>query len=85
MAIKKESAEVTPQSGKLKDKKNKGLIRGMRDPKEKQPEKNYEGGIDPQDEQLNTMPEDSGENQGDIKPGGGNRLHKDRSQGKKKS
>jgi len=45
--------------------------------KEKKPQKNYEGGIDPQDEQLNAVPEGNGDQQGHSKPGGGNRLHTD--------
>lgn len=77
MAIKKESAEVTAGADKLKDKTDAHVLPARKEPKEKKQDKNYEGGIDPQDEQLNTMPEDSGENKGDSKPADGNRIHDD--------
>jgi len=76
MAIKKESEALSADGKKLRDKEDKDLIRARRDLKDK-PEKNYEAGIDPQDEQLNTIPEGSGPERGDSKPGGGNRLHRD--------
>ncbi len=77
MAIKKESAQVSADSDKLKDKKTKDLIRARKDLKSKIPQKDYEAGIDPQDDQLNTIPEGKGRMRGDTKPGGGNRLHTD--------
>jgi len=75
MAIKKESAQVSVDSKKLRDKKAEDLIRARHDLKEKKNQKDYEAGIDPQDEQLNTVPEGTGAHRGDTKPGGGNRLH----------
>ncbi|GGH02287.1 hypothetical protein GCM10007415_43090 [Parapedobacter pyrenivorans] len=77
MAIKKDDAELSADRGKLKDKKGEDLIRPPRELKERKEQKNYEAGIDPQDEQLNAIPEGSGTQRGDSKPGGGNRLHKD--------
>lgn len=77
MAIMKESAQVSVNSEKLKDKKADGLIRARKDLKNKEKEKNYEAGIDPQDDQLNIIPEGDGGLRGDSKPGGGNRLHTD--------
>ncbi|MFC7522468.1 hypothetical protein ACFQRK_00820 [Parapedobacter sp. GCM10030251] len=77
MAIKKESAQVSANSDQLSDKKGDGLIHPRRDLKNKKQQKNYEAGVDPQDEQLNTVPEGTGSEQGDSKPGGGNRLLKD--------
>lgn len=78
MAIKKENAPLTATGGKLRDKKSDGLIRVRRDLKEKGPQKNYEAGINPQDEQFNTQPESQGESLGTTKPGGGNRIHSDK-------
>ncbi|MBK1441594.1 hypothetical protein JHJ32_16465 [Parapedobacter sp. ISTM3] len=78
MAIKKESAQVSADSSRLRDKKGDDLIRARKDLKDKKQEKNYEAGIDPQVEQINTVPEGEGASQGDVKPGGGNRLHKDK-------
>lgn len=77
MAVKKESAQVSVDSEKLEDKKVAGLIRVRKDLKNKWQQKDYEAGIDPQDDQLNTVPEGDGKMQGDSKPGGGNRLHSD--------
>lgn len=77
MAIKKESAQVSADSGKLRKKKGEDLIRARHDLKDKKSQKNYEAGIDPQDEQLNPVPEGQGEHRGDSKPGGGNRLRSD--------
>lgn len=77
MAIKKENEALSADGKKLRDKKDKDLIRARRDLKEKTPQKNYEAGIDPQDEQLNTVPEGTGPERGDSKPGGGNRLYRD--------
>ena len=77
MAIKKDDAKLAADSEKLVDKKGEDLIRPPRELKERKQQKNYEAGIDPQDEQLNTVPEGIGAQQGDSKPGGGNRLHKD--------
>lgn len=77
MAIKKESAQVSASSDQLSDKKGDGLIHPRHDLKDKKKQKNYEAGVDPQDEQLNTVPEGTGSEQGDSKPGGGNRLLKD--------
>src|SRR5690606_11990910 len=77
MAIKKESAQVSAHSNQLQDKKEEGLIRPRRDLKNKGNQKDYEAGIDPQDEQLNTIPEGRGSQRGAPKPGGGNRLQKD--------
>lgn len=77
MAIKKENASLTAGSEKLRDKKDDSLIRVRHDLKEKRQQKNYEAGIDPQDEQLNTVPEGQGESRGTTKPGGGNRLQTD--------
>lgn len=77
MALKKEDAELAADGEKLKDKKGEDLIRPPRELKEKKQQKNYEAGVDPQDEQLNAVPEGSGTQQGRSKPGGGNRLHKD--------
>ena len=74
MAIKKESAQVSANSNHLHDKKDEGLIRARRDLKNKKKQKDYEAGVDPQDEQLNDVPEGTGSQQGDSKPGGGNRL-----------
>jgi len=74
MAIKKESAQVSANSNQLHDKKGDGLIHARRDLKDKKKQKNYEAGVDPQDEQLNTVPEGTGDQRGDSKPGGGNRL-----------
>ncbi|RQP11237.1 MAG: hypothetical protein EAS52_21835 [Parapedobacter sp.] len=76
MAIKKESAQVSANSDRLNDKKGEGLIRVRRDLKDKKEQKDYEAGIDPQDEQLNTVPEGTGSERGNSKPGGGNRLQK---------
>ena len=75
MAIKKENASLTANSEKLRDKKGDGLISVRDNLKEKGQQKNYEAGVDPQDEQLNPVPEGRGESRGRIKPGGGNRLH----------
>ncbi len=77
MAIKKESAQVSVDSKKLKDKKAEDLIRVRKDLKNKEQQKDYEAGIDPQDEQINAIPEGEGAQRGDSKPGGGNRLHMD--------
>lgn len=77
MAIKKESARVSANSDQLSDKKGEGLIHPRHDLKNKKKQKDYEAGIDAQDEQLNTVPEGTGNQQGDTKPGGGNRLLKD--------
>jgi len=77
MAIGKENKQLSAGGEKLKDKKEKSLIRVRRDLKEKGQQKDYEAGIDPQDEQFNTVPEGSGTERGDSKPGGGNRLHHD--------
>lgn len=77
MAIRKESAQVSAENTKLRNKKADDLIGVRQDAKEKGPQKNYEAGIDPQDEQLNTVPEGTGISRGDAKPGGGNRLHSD--------
>ncbi len=57
MAIKKENASLTAGSEKLRDKKDDSLIRVRHNLKEKGQQKSYEAGIDPQDEQLNTVPE----------------------------
>ncbi|MGK6351490.1 hypothetical protein [Parapedobacter sp. DT-150] len=59
MAIKKESAQVSANSNKLRDKKAEDLIRVRHDLKDKKQQKNYEAGIDPQDEQLHTVPEEA--------------------------
>ncbi|SEL27995.1 hypothetical protein [Parapedobacter koreensis] len=73
MAIKKESAQVSADSKRLRDKKGDDLIRARHDLKEKKQQKNYEAGIDPQDEQfntmpdVNTMPDGTGESRGDKK------------------
>jgi len=83
MAIKKENASLTANSEKLRDKKDDGLIRARRDLKEKEHQKNYEAGIDPQDSQFNTVPEGHGEARGGAKPGGGNRLHSDKGEDKR--
>lgn len=83
MAIKKENASLTASSEKLRDKKGDGLIRVRRDLKEKEHQKNYEAGIDPQDNQLNTLPEGRGEARGEAKPGGGNRLRSDEGENKR--
>lgn len=77
MAIKKESAQVSANSDQLSDKKGDGLIHPRRDLKNKKKQKDYEAGVDAQDEQINTVPEGTGDQQGDSKPGGGNRLLKD--------
>lgn len=77
MAIKKENEQLSAGGEKLSKKKEKNLIRVRRDLKEKEQQKNYEAGIDPQDEQLNTIPEGSGSQRGEAKPGGGNRVHRD--------
>jgi len=77
MAIKKENASLTAGSEKLRDKKGDGLIRVRHDLKDKEREKNYEAGIDPQDKQLNTRPDGRGESRGTTKPGEGNRVHTD--------
>lgn len=77
MAIKKENASLTAGSEKLPDKKDDSLIRVRDDLKEKKQQKSYEAGVDPQDEQLNTVPEGQGESQGATKPGEGNRLQTD--------
>ncbi|MGV3761799.1 hypothetical protein [Parapedobacter sp.] len=77
MAIKKENASLTAGKEKLRRKKNDSLIRVRDDLKDKEPQKNYEAGIDAQDEQLNTVPEGRGESRGTIKPGEGNRLQTD--------
>lgn len=77
MAIKKESAQVSANSEQLHDKEGDGLIHPRRDLKDKKKQKDYEAGIDPQDEQLNTVPEGTGSQRGDSKPGSGNRLLKD--------
>jgi len=77
MAIKKESEALSADGKKLRDKKEKNLIRARHDLKEKKPQKDYEAGIDPQDEQLNTVPEGTGPERGDSKAGGGNRLLND--------
>ena len=82
MAIKKENASLTAGSEKLDDKKDDSLIRVRRDLKEKKQQKNYEAGIDSQDEQLNTLPEGQGESRGTTKPGGGSRLQTDHSEQK---
>jgi len=74
MAIKKESKEVSANSDQLKDKDGEGLIRPRRNLKEKKVEKNYEAGVDPQEEQINPIPEGTGDQRGNSKPGGGNRL-----------
>ncbi|MFC3199011.1 hypothetical protein ACFOET_15410 [Parapedobacter deserti] len=79
MAIKKESAQVSAESDKLRDKKGEDLIRPRNDLKDKETQKNYEAGVDPQDEQINPVPEGDGTDRGDSKPGGGNRLHEDTS------
>lgn len=78
MAIKKENASLTANSDKLRNKEDDSLIRARRDLKEKAHQKNYEAGIDPQDDQLNTLPEGQGEARGRVKPGGGNRLQSDK-------
>ena len=65
MAIRKENAP------------SDGLIRPRRNSKEENRRKDYEAGIDPQDEQLNPVPEGEGRHRGQAKPGGGNRLHGD--------
>lgn len=78
MAIKKENAKVSAGGEKLKDKKGEDLIRARRDLKEKKEQKNYEAGIDPQVDQLNTVPEGEGHERGRAKPGGGNRMHTDK-------
>lgn len=77
MAIKKENKQLSAGGEKLKDKKGDGLIHVRHDLKEKNQEKDYEAGIDPQDDQLNTIPEGHGSQRGNSKPGGGNRLHRD--------
>ncbi len=77
MAIKKESAQVSANSDRLPPKKGDDLIRARHDLKNKKQQKDYEAGIDPQDEQLNPVPEGEGEHRGDSKPGGGNRLTDD--------
>jgi len=77
MAIKKESAQVSANRNHLPDKKDDGLIHARHDLKDKKKQKNYEAGVDPQDEQLNAVPEGTGDQQGDSKPGGGNRLQED--------
>lgn len=77
MAIKKESEALSADGKILRDKKDESLIRARHDLKDKKPQKNYEAGIDPQDEQLNTRPEGTGPERGSSKPGGGNRLRKD--------
>ncbi len=77
MAIKKESAQVSANGEELRNKKANDLIGVKQDAKEKGPQKDYEAGIDPQDEQLNTVPEGTGASRGDAKPGGGNRLRDD--------
>ena len=69
MAIKKENASLTASSEKLRDKKDNSLIRVRRDLKEKGQQKSYEAGIDPQDEQFNTVPERQDESRGTTKPG----------------
>lgn len=74
MAIKKENASLTASHQKLKDKKAEDLIRVRHDLKDKSNQKDYEGGIDPQDEQLNIVPEGTGKDRGKSKAGGGNRL-----------
>lgn len=81
MAIKKESAQVSANSNHLHDKKGEGLIRVRRDLKNKKKQKDYEAGVDPQEEQLNTVPEGTGRQRGDSKPGGGNRLLTDTATG----
>jgi len=77
MAIKKESEALSAGGKALPNKKASDLIRARHDLKDKKAQKNYEGGIDPQDEQLNTLPEGTGSQQGSSKPGGGNRIHRD--------
>lgn len=77
MAIKKENASLTASSEKLRDKKGDSLIRVRRDLKEKEEQKNYEAGIDPQDRQFNTRPECRGKTRGTTKPGEGNRIYAD--------
>ncbi len=77
MAIKKESAQLSAGRDKLRNKKNEGLIRARHDLKDKKRQKDYEAGIDPQDEQFNTMPEGEGAFRGNTRPGSGNRLHSD--------
>ncbi|MEC3878670.1 hypothetical protein [Parapedobacter sp. 10938] len=79
MAIKKENASLTANSEKLRNKKDDSLIRVRDDLKEKKQQKNYEAGIDPQDEQLHTVPKERA-SKGAIKPGEGNRLQTDSSQ-----
>lgn len=71
MAIKKENASLTAGSEKLRDKKDDSLIRVRRDLKEKGQQKNYEAGIDPQDEQLNPVPERRDGSHGTAGPGKG--------------
>jgi hypothetical protein len=83
MAIKKESAEVSADSDKLPNKKGEDLIRARHHLKDKEKQKDYEAGVDPQDEQINPMPEGEGTEKGRSKPGGGNRLRADRLKGTK--
>ena len=84
MAIKKENASLTANSDKLRNKTCDGLIRVRGDLKAKEQQKTYEGGVDPQDDQLNTFPEGQGESRGGVKPGEGNRLHTDDGQHQRK-
>lgn len=82
MAIKKENASLSASSEKLRNKKGDGLIRVRHDLKEKEGQKNYEAGIDPQDQQFNTLPESRGESRGTAKPGEGNRVYTDDNKGR---
>jgi len=64
MAIKKEDAEISAGREQLRKKKGEGLIRPRRDLLDKSGRRDHEAGVDPQDEQLNPMPEEQ-----QIRPG----------------
>jgi len=85
MAIKKENASLSASSEKLRNKKGEGLIRVRHDLKEKEVQKNYEAGIDPQDQQFNTHPEGRDGVRGTSKPGGGDRVYADDGKGNENS
>src|SRR3546814_204872 len=75
---KKKKSPSTVKGEKISEKKkDDSLIRARDNWKEKEQQKSYEAGIDPQDRQLNTVPEGQGESRGTIKPGAGNRLQTD--------
>ena len=74
MAIKKESRGMTADGKKNRNENKDELIQTRTHLKRMDDLKDYEAGIDPQDEQFNTIPEGEGAQRGTSKPGGGNRL-----------